>query len=62
MAIWMKEVRKIINELSLNSFTIEVMNTLNKYPKANIESKAEMLEINGNVWFSVVLLYEREEE
>lgn len=58
----MKEVRKIINELSLNSFTIEVMNTLNKYPKANIESKAEMLEINGNVWFSVVLLYEREEE
>jgi len=57
----MVSVRRIINHTTLDAFTKEVIEYARKYPDAEIESEARIVEEKGCVWFIVVLLYEREE-
>ena len=57
----MKKVRRIIRETTLDYFAREMMDHIKNHPDATIESHASLYEREGCVWFTIVLLYEREE-
>ena len=53
-------VRQIINEATLDLFTREVIAAIKKHPDAKIETKAQLEEKGGLMWFTVVLNYTAE--